>query len=39
VKIRFSDAERRAQLDPEPATAPQPKKSKTGADKTQGDLF
>ena len=39
VKIRFSDSERRAQLDPEPATAPQPKKSKTGADKTQGDLF
>ena len=39
VKIRFSDAERRAQLDPEPAIAPQPKKSKTGADKTQGDLF
>jgi exodeoxyribonuclease VII large subunit len=39
VKIRFSDAERRAQLDPEPATVPQPKKSKTGADKTQGDLF
>ena len=39
VKIRFSDAERRARLDPEPATAPQPKKLRTGADKMQGDLF
>ena len=39
LKIRFSDSERRAQLDPEPATAPQPQKSKTDADKTQGDLF
>ena len=39
VKIRFSDAERSAQLDPGPATGPQLKKSKTGADKTQEDLF
>ena len=39
VTIRFSDAERRAQLDPNPAATSQPKKSKTGANKTQGDLF
>ena len=39
VTIRFSDAERRARLDPDPAAASQPKNSKTGANKTQGDLF
>ena len=39
VTIRFSDSERRAQLDPNPAATSQPKKSKTGANKTQGDLF
>ena len=39
VTIRFSDSERRAKLDPDPATASQTKKSKTGAYKTQGDLF
>jgi len=39
VTIRFSDAERRAQLDPDTALALRPKKSKTGTEKTQGDLF
>ena len=39
VTIRFSDDERRAQLDPDTAAASHPKKLKTGADKTQGDLF
>ncbi|MBL82091.1 MAG: exodeoxyribonuclease VII large subunit, partial [Rhodospirillaceae bacterium] len=39
VKIRFSDAERSAQLDPESTASSQLKTSKTGADKTQGDLF
>ena len=39
VTIRFSDAERRARLDPDPAAASQPKNLKTGANKTQGDLF
>ena len=39
VTIRFADAARQAKLDPEQASKTLAKKPKTGAGKTQGDLF